>query len=83
MILRANSFLSNFVNLAYRDNHYASSAKNIFHALRILDFGIQIKENHKIIDYSSMNNLRDKIYSKPPNPKDYYGLFMKLSVKIK
>jgi len=72
-----------FAKLAYRDDHYESCAKNIFHALRILDFGIQIKEHHRIVDYSSMNKIRDKIYSLPPNPKDYYIMFMDLSNKIK
>jgi len=72
-----------FAKLSYKDNHYESCAKNIFHALRILDFGIQTKEYHRIVDYSSMNKIKDKIYSLPPNPKEYYKLFMDLSNKLK
>jgi predicted nucleotidyltransferase len=72
-----------FSTLAYRDNHYESCAKNIFHALRILDFGIQIKEHHRIVDYSSMNKVKESIYDCPPNPRDYYETFLALSDKIK
>ncbi len=37
--------------------------KSLFHSLRILDFGIQIAKNNKIIDYSSSNFLLDEIKS--------------------
>lgn len=33
------------------------SKKGIFHALRILDFGIQMKNNKKIVDFSSSNEI--------------------------
>jgi predicted nucleotidyltransferase len=72
-----------FANLAHKDNHYESCAKNIFHALRILDFGIQIKEHHKIVNYSSMNKIKESIYDCPPNPWDYYETFLALSDKIR
>lgn len=36
--------------------------KSIFHSLRILDFGKQIAEYGRIIDYTSMNYLWDIIY---------------------
>ena len=72
-----------FSTLAFRDNHYESCAKNIFHALRILEFGLQIKKHGRIQDYSSMNKTRKKIFSLPPDPKDYYKTFMKLSNAIK
>jgi hypothetical protein len=35
--------------------------KSIFHALRILDYGIQIAEHNKIINYSSMNYVLDDL----------------------
>ena len=58
--------------------------KNVFHALRILDFGIQVKENKTIVDYSSMNKIKTEIYSNENfKPYDYYYLFIKLSEKIK
>ncbi len=35
--------------------------KSMFHSFRILDYGIQIAKNEKIIDYSSCNDLFKKI----------------------
>jgi hypothetical protein len=35
--------------------------KSIFHALRILDYGIQIAEHNQIINYSSMNYVLDDL----------------------
>lgn len=73
-----------FAQLAYKDDNIESSMKNVFHALRILDFGIQIKENKTIVNYSSMNNIKSEIYTNENfKPYDYYDIFMKLSEKIK
>lgn len=36
--------------------------KSIFHSIRILDFGKQIAEHGKIVDYSSCNHFWDEIY---------------------
>jgi len=73
-----------FAQLAFKDDNIESSMKNVFHALRILDFGIQVKEHQKIIDYSTMNEYKNKI-EKDENfePYNYYKLFMELSEKIK
>ena len=58
--------------------------KNVFHSLRILDFGIQIKEHQKIVDYSTMNDIKNKIENDENfNPFNYYKEFMELSEKIK
>jgi hypothetical protein len=76
-----------FAILANKDDNVESCAKNVFHALRILDFGIQIKEHQKIVNYSSMNEIKDKIYDAETinyfDPYDYYKLFLELSEKIK
>lgn len=37
--------------------------KSLFHSLRILDFGIQIAEHGRILDFSSMNHHLDDIMS--------------------
>jgi len=73
-----------FASLAFKDDNLESSKKNVFHALRILDFGNQVKENRRIVNYSSMNDIKKDI-EKHINfqPYDYYDLFMKLSDKIK
>lgn len=70
--------------LSYMDDNIEYAKKNVFHALRILDFGIQIKKNQKIIDYSSMNNLKYEI-DKDENfkPKKWLEFFLELSENLK
>lgn len=86
-IIQKASASWHFATLADKDNNVESAAKNVFHAIRILDFGIQIKNNKKIVDYSSMNKLKEKIYNEETinyfDPYDYYDLFIELSEKIK
>jgi len=70
--------------MAYGDDNDEYVKKNIFHALRILDFGLQIKEHGKIVNYSSMNKMKKKIYDEPVcKPKNYHDLFIEMSEKMK
>jgi hypothetical protein len=69
--------------LSYKDENFDYVSKNIYHALRILDFGKQIKDNQKIIEYSALNALKNRIYNEDCNPKHWLGLFMELSKKLK
>ena len=68
----------------YCARNLESSAKNVFHALRILDFGIQIKNHKKITNFSSANDKHREIYSRKNfDPYDYYNIFLELSEEIK
>jgi len=70
--------------LAYKDENHEYVRKNIFHSLRILDFGSQIKEHGKIINYSSMNELKKEIYGLDIcKPKDYHNIFIEMSNNLK
>ena len=44
--------------LAHKDERYVSSAKGFYHALRIVNFAIQIKEYGKIIDYTRATTFK-------------------------
>jgi predicted nucleotidyltransferase len=62
--------------------------KSIYHGLRILDFAIQICENNKIIDYSSMNYIWDEIKDTEEDDyyyykKKYFPLKIKLEKKLR
>ena len=71
-------------DLSYKDDHIEYAKKNVFHALRILDFGIQIKENQRIINYGSMNNIYFHIKEDEDfRPKKWLKSFLELSEKIK
>jgi hypothetical protein len=69
--------------LSYKDDNTDFVMKNIYHALRILDFGIQIKEHGKIIDYSKLNNLKIEIYTGYCKPKNWHGKFMEMCDELK
>ncbi|MCK9416606.1 hypothetical protein M0Q97_08125 [Candidatus Dojkabacteria bacterium] len=73
-----------FSTLADKQGNTTEVMINIYHALRILKFGIQIKKNNKIVDYSSCNKLRDEIYNNYEiRPKEYYKYFLKLQTILK
>ena len=71
--------------LSHADNNILFAKKNIYHALRILDFGIQIKNHEKIVDYGSMNNFKRELDIINPNfhVKNYYKRFIDLSEILK
>lgn len=55
----------------YRDEEEEMSRKGIYHALRILDFGLQMKEYGRIVDYGTAVDLKRRIQAdsafKPKN----------------
>lgn len=46
--------------------------KSLFHSLRIINFGTQIAQHGRIIDYSSANNFWNEIVNNPINDWQYY-----------
>lgn len=56
--------------------------KSVFHSLRILDFGIQIAQHSKIINYSSMNYVLEDLI-KLSNEFDKVELWEKIETKYK
>ena len=66
------------------DKHLAK--KGIYHALRILMFGLQLKEHKKIIDFQCSNELKQEIYNLPDDMFDdrlYLKLRDELITKLK
>lgn len=64
----------------------ASAKKGIFHALRILMFGIQLKENQKIVNFAEANELREEINRLPEDMFDdrmYLSLRDELMSKLR
>lgn len=63
-----------------------SAKKGIFHALRILMFGVQLKENQKIVDFSEANKLKEEINRLPEDMFDdrmYLSYRDELMAKLK
>lgn len=71
--------------LSYKSDNQEYVGKNIYHALRILDFGLQIRNCQKIFDYGSMNQVREIIYNNLDNikPNDWVESFLKMSIDLK
>lgn len=69
---------------AEKSHNVDQAKKNIFHAIRILYFGLQIKKNLRIMDYTVANHLKKQIMEDDKfKSKKYYALFMTLSNKMK
>lgn len=70
--------------LSIEDDNYDNACKNTYHALRILLFGIQVKENGAITDYKVANDIKKIIYSDPTfTVKKWTNTFNELSAKLK
>lgn len=60
--------------------------KGMFHALRILHFGLQLKEHKKIVDFGACNEMYFKFKSIDPDEfdtRDYYEEFDNLLAKLR
>jgi hypothetical protein len=55
-----------------KDQNFYIAKKSLFHSLRIIDFGLQIAKNNKIVDYSSSNDIWLDIITDPENNWDHY-----------
>jgi len=66
---------------------YADRAKKgMFHALRILEFGLQLKKHQKIVDFGACNELYFKFKAIDPDDfdtRDYYPIFDELLTKLR
>ena len=69
-----------------KDDYKESAKKGIFHALRILMFGIQLKEHKRIVNFSEANELREEINRLPDEMFDdrmYLKLRDELMLKLR
>ncbi len=60
--------------------------KGMFHALRILHFGLQLKEHQKIVDYSVCNELYQQLKQIEPknfDTRNYYQQFDHLLLQLR
>jgi hypothetical protein len=60
--------------------------RGMYHALRILIFGEQLKEHQKIIDFTASNDLHAKMMAIDDDDfdtRDWYELFDELAAKLK
>jgi hypothetical protein len=85
-IIRKISASWHIADIQAKDDQKDRAKKGIFHALRILHFGLQLKEHHKIVDYSISNELKRKIDFLPDyefDTRDYIGMRDELMAKLR
>lgn len=59
-----------------KDKNIYIAKKSLFHSFRIIDFGKQIANHGKIVDFSSVNNLWFEILNNPSEIwKDYFDAY--------
>ena len=69
----SNSFVKCKKKLEVEESYDPKTGKkSLWHSLRIVDFGIQILEHDKIVDYSSMNHLYDEIVKSEETDWEYF-----------
>lgn len=69
--------------LACRDENIESSKKQMYHAIRILKFGRQLK-NEQIIRFDSCNDIKDDIYNTTPYDfGKWWQIFLSMSENLK
>lgn len=68
---------------ANKDKNEEASKKQMYHAIRILKFGRQIKDEHTI-RFDSSNDIKNDIYTTPDYDFDkWWKIFLSLSNKLK
>lgn len=69
---------------SHKQQNTEYTKKNIFHAIRILDFGLQIEKSGNIYDYGSQNNLKVELENLENFKfRIYVNKFMKMLQHIK
>ena len=85
-IIRKASDSRHYSNMASKNGDGEHALKSMFHALRILQFGLQLKEHQKIVNFQECNELyKDMKKISPENfdSRKYFRTFDELANKLK
>lgn len=85
-IIRKASDSRHYSNMSCKNGDRERGMRSMFHALRILKFGLQLKEHQKIVDYSESNELYKNFMSVDPedfDSRDYFKEFDELVKELK
>jgi len=77
-IVRKASDSRHYANMASKNGDKEPAIKSMYHAFRILKFGLQLKEHHKIIDFQECNEMYKKFMTIKPeefDTRDYFDEF--------
>lgn len=85
-IIRKASDSRHYANMASKNGNKEHAIKSMFHALRILRFGLQLKEHQKIEDFGECNDLYEEFKNMNPetfDTRNYFDYFDELAKKLK
>lgn len=83
-IITTASASAHSAKLAHRDDHIESSKKNMYHALRIIQFGMNVKDHQVIVDYGASNETKKNIYEDEEYDfNSWWKMFVELSNDLK
>jgi len=85
-IIRKASDSRHYSCMASKNGDKERAIKSMYHALRILHFGLQLKEHQKIVDFKECNGMYEefmKIEEENFDSRDYFRIFDELVNKLK
>lgn len=85
-IIRKASDSRHYSNMASKNGDKERGIKSMYHALRILRFGLQLKQHQKIVDYSECNDMYEEFMAMKPedfDSRDYFKKFDELVNKLR
>jgi|TARA_R110000851_G_scaffold131429_8_gene265486 hypothetical protein len=85
-IIRKASDSRHYSKMASKNGDKERAIKSMFHALRILHFGLQLKEHQKIVDFQECNPMYEdfmKIKEENFDSRNYFRIFDELVKKLK
>jgi hypothetical protein len=82
-IIRKASDSRHYANMASKNGDKERGIKSMYHAFRILRFGIQLKKHQKIVNYSECNGMYDEFMALDPEKFDSRDYFKKFDELVK
>lgn len=85
-IIRKASDSRHYSKMASKNGDGERAIRSMFHALRILHFGLQLKEHQKIVNFQECNEMYEdfkKIDSNNFDSRNYFSIFDELVIKLK
>lgn len=82
-IIRKASDSRHYANMASKNGDKERGIKSMYHALRILRFGLQLKKHQKIVDFGECNDMYKEFMAMEPEDFDSRDYFKKFDELVK
>jgi len=85
-IIKKASDSRHLSNMQCKGGNKERGMKSMFHALRILHFGLQLKEHHKIVNFQECNGMYEEFMALEPedfDSRNYFKQFDELLIKLR